>query len=67
MEPAMLSVTDAAKVGGVGRDVLYQLMRIGRLQFSHVGKRRLIERGHLIEVLKQGATTEELEAGRKAA
>lgn len=67
MEPVTVSIEDATKLTGLGRDVLYQLMRIGKLKFNQVGTRRLIVFSSLKEcAAEQPTTTEELNAGRKA-
>lgn len=49
MDKMLLSVPEAAEVIGVGRSVLYELLRDARLSSVTVGRRRLIPRASLIE------------------
>jgi excisionase family DNA binding protein len=41
------SVDEAAAVTGLSRDLLYDQMRIGKLAYLKVGRRRIITRQHL--------------------
>ena len=41
------SVDEAAAITGLSRDLLYDQMRIGRLAYIKVGRRRIITRQHL--------------------
>jgi excisionase family DNA binding protein len=41
------SVAEAALITGLSRDLLYDEMRAGRLQYLKVGRRRIITRQHL--------------------
>jgi excisionase family DNA binding protein len=41
------SVDEAARLTGLSRDLLYDQMRVGNLDFIKVGRRRLITRQHL--------------------
>jgi len=45
------TVEGAALIGGVGRDLLYDEIRSGRLRSRKAGSRRIIARHHLIEWL----------------
>ncbi len=45
------SRTRSMKALGLSRDLLYDEMRIGRLQYLKVGRRRIISRQHLDEFL----------------
>lgn len=40
--PLLLSVRDAARQLGIGRDTCYELVRCGRLRSVAIGRRRLI-------------------------
>jgi excisionase family DNA binding protein len=40
-------VDEAARLTGLSRDLLYDQMRLGNLDFIKVGRRRLIPRQHL--------------------
>lgn len=42
MEAKLLSISDTAKVLGVGRSKLYALIKEGRLETVTVGRRRLV-------------------------
>jgi len=46
-EPLLVSVREAARVLGLGRDTAYQLVREGRLRAVHVSRRLLIPRVEL--------------------
>jgi excisionase family DNA binding protein len=41
------SVDEAAQITGLSRDLLYDQMRTGRLDYLKVGRRRIITRQHL--------------------
>ncbi len=41
------SVAEAALITGLSRDLLYDEMRAGRLEYLKVGRRRIITRQHL--------------------
>ena len=45
------TVEEAALVVGVGRDLLYDEIRTGRLRSKKAGSRRVIARHHLLEWL----------------
>jgi excisionase family DNA binding protein len=45
------SVSEAARLTGLSRDLLYDQMRQGNLQYIKVGRRRLITRQHLEQFL----------------
>jgi excisionase family DNA binding protein len=45
------SVDEAASVTGLSRDLLYDQMRIGKLGYLKVGRRRIITREHLAAFL----------------
>jgi excisionase family DNA binding protein len=45
------SVGEAARLTGLSRDLLYDEMRRGNLQYVKIGRRRLITRRHLQEFL----------------
>ena len=45
------SVTEAARLTGLSRDLLYDQMRQGNLDYIKVGRRRLITRHHLEQFL----------------
>jgi len=45
------SVTEAAQITGLSRDLLYDQMRCGKLSYIKVGRRRIITRHHLNQFL----------------
>jgi excisionase family DNA binding protein len=45
------SVDEAARLTGLSRDLLYDLMRRGNLRYVKIGRRRLITRQHLEQFL----------------
>ena len=45
------SVTEAARLTGLSRDLLYDEMRRGHLSYVKVGRRRVITRQHLEQFL----------------
>jgi excisionase family DNA binding protein len=45
------SVNEAARLTGLSRDLLYDQMRQGKLDYIKVGRRRLITRHHLEQFL----------------
>jgi excisionase family DNA binding protein len=45
------SVTEAARLTGLSRDLLYDEMRRGNLSYVKVGRRRVITRQHLEQFL----------------
>lgn len=47
------SVSEVAAITGLSRDLLYDQMRIGRLAYLKVGRRRIITRQHLEAFLTQ--------------
>jgi excisionase family DNA binding protein len=49
------SVDEAAAITGLSRDLLYDQMRVGKLAYLKVGRRRIITRQHL-EAFLAGAT-----------
>ena len=49
------SVSEAAQVTGLSRDLLYDEMRAGRLAYLKIGRRRIITRQQLEAFLTQGA------------
>jgi excisionase family DNA binding protein len=50
-----MGVPEAAKFLGMSRTGVYDLMTSGRLVFSKLGRRRVVPRVALIELLRQGA------------
>lgn len=46
-EPLLLSVREAAKAAGIGRDSMYALVREGRIRSVSVRSKRLIPRSEL--------------------
>jgi len=48
------SVDEAAQLTGLSRDLLYDEMRRGHLNYIKVGRRRLITRQHLEQFLTAG-------------
>jgi excisionase family DNA binding protein len=45
------SVNEAARLTGLSRDLLYDQMRCGNLDYIKIGRRRLITRQHLEQFL----------------
>jgi len=46
-----LRIDDAVKWSGLGRTALYQYMQAGELAYFHAGRRRLIPRRALVDLL----------------
>lgn len=55
-EPLLLSIRDAARRLGVGRDHAYMLVREGRLRSIAVGSRRLVPVAELAEFVRREVT-----------
>jgi excisionase family DNA binding protein len=49
------SVDEVAAITGLSRDLLYDQMRVGKLAYLKIGRRRIITRQHL-EAFLTGAT-----------
>jgi excisionase family DNA binding protein len=49
------SVDEVAAITGLSRDLLYDQMRVGKLAYLTIGRRRIITRQHL-EAFLTGAT-----------
>jgi excisionase family DNA binding protein len=62
-EPLLLSVRDAARRLGVGRDFTYRLVREGRLAHLSVGRRMLIPVAALERWIEEELANQEAEAG----
>jgi excisionase family DNA binding protein len=45
------SVEEVARITGLSRDLLYDQMRVGKLGYLKVGRRRIITRRHLEDFL----------------
>jgi excisionase family DNA binding protein len=43
-EPLLLSIREAAKAAGIGRDAMYEFVRSGRVRSVRVGSKRLVPR-----------------------
>jgi excisionase family DNA binding protein len=56
------TVEEAAAVVGVGRDLLYDEIRTGRLKSKKAGARRVIARHHLLEWLDGDVVESDLRA-----
>ena len=52
------SVNEAARLTGLSRDLLYDQMRQGNLDYVKVGRRRLITRHHLEQFLDMAPAAE---------
>jgi excisionase family DNA binding protein len=50
------SVDEVAQITGLSRDLLYDQMRTGRLDYTKVGRRRIITRQHLEAFLAKAAS-----------
>ena len=57
------TVEEAALVVGVGRDLLYDEIRTGRLRSKKAGSRRIVARHHLVEWLDSDFADAALRAG----
>ena len=55
VEPLAYSVDEAAQATRLSRDLLYDEMRVGRLAFLKVSRRRIITRQHLDAFLTRRA------------
>lgn len=49
-----LTIGDAVRFSGIGRTALYRLMGAGRLPYAQQGRRRLVPRKALVELLAAG-------------
>ena len=47
IEPLAVSVTNAAKLLGVGRTVAYEMIRCGKLDTVHIGRRNMVRMSSL--------------------
>jgi len=56
VERLAFSVNEAAAITGLSRDLLYDQMRIGKLAYRKVGRRRIIIRQHLEAFLTNEAS-----------
>lgn len=56
--PLLLSVRDAARQLGLGRDSCYELVRSGRLRSVAVGRKRLIPVAELVAFVEREASRE---------
>ena len=54
------SVEEAARITGLSRDLLYDQMRVGKLIYLKVGRRRIITRQHLEAFLNNSAVIDDL-------
>ncbi len=50
-----LTIAEAVRFAGVGRSTLYGAMEEGRLAYTKVGRRRVVARRGLVELLASGA------------
>ena len=65
MTPIIVDIEQATQITPASRDVLYQLMKIGKLRFNQIGRKRMIEVEHLKEVLlNEPISSDELAEGR---
>jgi excisionase family DNA binding protein len=58
-EPLLLSVRDASRALGLGRDATYRLVREGRLRSVRVGRRSLVPRSELESFVEREAVKHE--------
>ncbi len=49
-----LSIAEAVRFSGVGRSKLYVEMDMGKLPFTKIGRRRVVARRGLVDLLAQG-------------
>ena len=52
-----MTINAASSFSGIGRTVIYELLREGRLTPIRLGRRVLIPRAQLIEILADGIET----------
>ena len=57
VEPLVVSVREASRALGVGRDATYQLIREGRLRAIHVGRVIRIPRTELVAFVEREASS----------
>jgi excisionase family DNA binding protein len=57
LEPLAYTVKDAARVLGVSRGMLYELMATGELPSTKLGSRRLIRREAIVSLLERHEVT----------
>jgi excisionase family DNA binding protein len=48
-----VTVSEALRISGIGRSVLYDLMSKGEIPFAQVGRRRLVPRRALAQFLER--------------
>lgn len=54
LEPITCTIEDAARISGIGRSRVFQLINDGKLQTTKIGNRRLIFVSSLRELLEKG-------------
>jgi excisionase family DNA binding protein len=59
VQDGTVPIPEALRFSGLGRSTLYGLMETGELAYSKVGKRRLIPRRALVEMLSRGLVVRE--------
>jgi len=52
-----ITVPDLKTVFGISRTVAYELMQAGRLPYTQLGRRRLVPRRAVVEMLAEGLHT----------
>ena len=52
-QPLLLSVQEAAKILGIGRDATYRLVHSGELRSVRVGRHILVPRTELLEFIER--------------
>jgi excisionase family DNA binding protein len=55
-EKLAYSIDEVVEITGLSRDLLYGQMRMGRLRYIKVGRRRIITRQHLDAFLAKAAS-----------
>jgi excisionase family DNA binding protein len=55
-EPLAISIDEAARLTGTSRSFIYGLIRSGALQTKHLGRRNLVVRDSLMELLAKDET-----------
>lgn len=58
MNPLLISVRDAARELGLGRDATYALVRAGRIRCVRVGRRLLVPRSELSKFIERALDEE---------
>ena len=53
-EPLAYRVSDAVRVSGLSKSLIYQLAAAGKINFSRIGRRTLVPRADLQRIIEEG-------------